>query len=68
MVRLNTLTVIAKRIIYGRSETRFVEGERANFAVGLNCTTQRTNLTGFVRWRIQFNCTGNVVVNGGPDG
>ncbi len=43
MVRLNTLTVIAKRIIYGRSETRFVEGERANFAVGLNCTTHQTN-------------------------
>jgi hypothetical protein len=40
-----THTVIAKRIICGRWQQRFVEGEKANFNVGLNCTTLESRLT-----------------------
>jgi hypothetical protein len=37
--------VIAETIIYGRRETGFVEGERANFDARLNCTTRQLNLS-----------------------
>src|SRR5262249_27775695 len=46
-----TDTVAEKSVIYGRRRTRFIEGEKANFDAGLNCTTQRTNVTGFVSRR-----------------
>ena len=42
-----TQAVIAEAIIYGRRETGFVEGERARFDAGLNCTTQQSRLVGF---------------------
>jgi hypothetical protein len=32
-----------------------VEGKEAEFGLILHCKTLQTNLTGFVRWRIQFN-------------
>jgi len=50
--------VIAETISYGRRETGFVERGKANFDAGLNCTTLQSNVTGFVRWRIQFNLRG----------
>ena len=39
-----THAVITKSIIYGRRETSFVEGEKANFDVGLNCKTRQLEL------------------------
>src|SRR5262249_40726461 len=40
-----TDTVAEKSVIYGRRRTRFIEGEKANFDAGLNCTTlQSRNL------------------------
>jgi hypothetical protein len=44
--RLITQAVIVERIIYGRRNERFIEGKKANFAAGLNCTTLQLNLTG----------------------
>jgi hypothetical protein len=34
-----TDTEAEKSVFYGRRETRFIEGKKANFDVGLNCTT-----------------------------
>jgi hypothetical protein len=36
MSRLITNTIFVKSAIYGRKGTRFVEGKKANFHVGLN--------------------------------
>jgi hypothetical protein len=33
-----------KSVIYGRRGTRFIEGKKANFDVGLNCTTHQNEL------------------------
>jgi hypothetical protein len=38
---LITDTEAEKSVIYGRRRTRFIEAEKANFEVGLNCTERR---------------------------
>src|SRR5262245_30082206 len=43
------------RVIYGSRKTAFFEEKKANFAAGLNCTTQQSRLTRLSRRRNQFN-------------
>jgi hypothetical protein len=45
VIRLITNTVFVKSVIYDRKETRFVEGKKGKFDVGLNCTTLESRLT-----------------------
>jgi hypothetical protein len=40
----NTDRAAEKNAIYGIIETRFFEGKKGKFDVGLNCTTHRSNL------------------------
>src|SRR5262249_27443841 len=44
--RLITNTEAEKSAIYRIIETRFFEGKKSKFDVGLNCTTQRIELAG----------------------
>jgi hypothetical protein len=48
-------TEAEKSVIYGSRRPGFIEGEKTNFDVGLNCTTQQANFTELARRRIQFN-------------
>src|SRR4029434_3349180 len=43
--------------IYDKGGPGFVEGEKANCRLRLNCTTQQSRLVGLSRGRIQFNPT-----------
>jgi hypothetical protein len=45
-----------KSVIYGTWAARFVEGKKAKIGLRLNCTTQRIELAGLGRWRIQSWC------------
>jgi hypothetical protein len=43
-----TDTEAEKSVIYGSRRTKFIEGKRLIFDVGLNCTTLQPNFTGLL--------------------